>query len=49
MLTVTTTKDKIKLAKQIEALKEVLETDIPDKDRQIFSDTIKMFEEALNK
>lgn len=40
--------DKIKIKKGIDALEWQLSQDIPDKDRQIFSQTLEAYKAALN-
>jgi hypothetical protein len=48
MLTPIITGDKVKLTRQITALQEELKrSELPEKDRQIFEETLKAYREAL--
>lgn len=47
MLTPIITEDKARLKRQIDALKEELKKDLPAKDRAIFKETLRVYEEAL--
>lgn len=49
MLNVVVNKNKDKLTRQIDALKSTLKTNLSEKDRIIFTDTIKVLEAELNK
>lgn len=47
MLTAVVTSDNKKLVVRIKALKELLRTDLNEKDRKIFACTLKTYEKAL--